>query len=174
MMLAEENEMRTSVDDTYYAQAEESVTDKVVYLLGAGFSAPLGLPVMSNFLAKSKDMYFSYRDRFEYFPKVFDTIREMSVSKNYYDADLFNIEEILSILEMRELVEGGRLKRSFVRYIIDVIEHSTPPVQDRRRDLRSRWHGEPHRCCPQEGEVDLGGPWNLAPLPEQRGGDGSV
>jgi len=33
--------------------------EKVVYLLGAGFSAPLGLPVMSNFLEKSKDIYFA-------------------------------------------------------------------------------------------------------------------
>jgi len=31
--------------------------DKVVYFLGAGFSAPLGLPVTSNFIVKSKDMY---------------------------------------------------------------------------------------------------------------------
>jgi hypothetical protein len=31
--------------------------DRVVYLLGAGFSAPLGLPVMSNFLMKSKDLF---------------------------------------------------------------------------------------------------------------------
>jgi hypothetical protein len=30
--------------------------EKVVYLLGAGFSAPLGLPVMSNFLIKAKQV----------------------------------------------------------------------------------------------------------------------
>ena len=28
--------------------------EKVVYLLGAGFSAPLGIPVMGNFLTRSK------------------------------------------------------------------------------------------------------------------------
>lgn len=40
--------MRTFVEDSYYEQAEKTVTDKVVYLLGAGFSAPLDLPVMSE------------------------------------------------------------------------------------------------------------------------------
>ncbi|WP_175406349.1 hypothetical protein [Bacillus sp. FJAT-27264] len=28
--------------------------EKVVYILGAGFSAPLGIPVMSNFIMKAK------------------------------------------------------------------------------------------------------------------------
>ena len=127
--------------DVYYAQAGESVTDKVVYLLGAGFSAPLGLPVMSNFLMKSKDMYFLNPEKYGTFKGVFDTIAEMSVSKNYYDADLFNIEEILSILEMQELVGSGRLKSDFIRYIIEVIEHFTPPVEDRRDAFPGNWHG---------------------------------
>ena len=34
-----------------------TANEKVVYILGAGFSAQFGLPVMSNFLEKSKDMY---------------------------------------------------------------------------------------------------------------------
>jgi hypothetical protein len=135
-----ENEVQTYLDETYYTQAEESLTDKVVYLLGAGFSAPLGLPVMSDFLIKSKDLYFSDPQRFRTFQEVFNTIAEMSVSKNYYDADLFNIEEILSILEMHELVGSGQLKSDFVQYIIDVIEHYTPPVRDRHESLPGNWH----------------------------------
>jgi len=85
---------------------------------------------MSNFLMKSKDMYFSDRERFGTFKDVFDAIEEVSFTKNYFDANLFNIEEILSILEMQELVESGRLKRGFVHYILDVIKHYTPPVRD--------------------------------------------
>ncbi len=136
-----EAQVQTYVDDAYYAHAEESVSDRVVYLLGAGFSAPLGLPVMSNFLMKSKDMYFSDPERFHTFKSVFDTITDMSVTKNYYNADLFNIEEILSILEMQELVGTGRLKSGFVRYIVDVIDHFTPAVQDRSGNLPGNWHG---------------------------------
>jgi len=117
------------------------LTDRVVYILGAGFSASLGLPVMSNFLMKSKDVYSSDPERIRYFEEVFNAIAEMSVAKNYYDADLFNIEEILSILEMQELVGSGRLKSGFVRYIMEVIDHFTPPVQDRDGSLPGNWHG---------------------------------
>ena len=104
--------------------------ERVVYLLGAGFSAPLGLPVMSNFFTKSKDMYYENPSRYPHFKSVFDTIQEMSVIKNYYSTDLFNIEEILSILEMGEYLQGSQLKENFLKYIIDVINHSTPSIEN--------------------------------------------
>jgi len=31
--------------------------ERVVYILGAGFSAPLGLPVMNDLMIKAKDLY---------------------------------------------------------------------------------------------------------------------
>ncbi len=105
------------------------MSDKVAYILGAGFSAPLGLPVMSNFLVKSKDLYFSNTEKYKHFRSVFDAINELSVSKNYYSADLFNIEEILSIIEMGTFLEGKRLKKVFIQYISDVIDFYTPKVQ---------------------------------------------
>jgi hypothetical protein len=46
--------------------------------------------------------------------------------QSYYAADLFNIEEILSILEMRDQI-GGKRSRRFVRLILDVISYYTPP-----------------------------------------------
>jgi len=101
--------------------------DKVVYLLGAGFSAPLGVPVMSNFLMKSKDMFFGEPSKFSHFEGVFKTITNMSVAKNYYNTDLFNIEEILSILEMQESV-GATSASDFKRYICDVVNHYTPDL----------------------------------------------
>src|SRR5260370_8302110 len=103
--------------------------ENVVYLLGAGFSAPLGLPVMSNFLVKSKDIYFQNPEKYKHFQDVFKLINEMSITKNYYDADLFNIEEILSILEMREELAGERDKRTFLEYITNVIEYFTPALK---------------------------------------------
>jgi hypothetical protein len=115
--------------------------NKVVYFLGAGFSAPLGLPLMSNFLIKSKDMYSLYPTRFEHFKSVFDVIKEMSVSKNYFETDLFNIEEILSILEMRQQIDGPTTRDTFVKYLIDVIEYYTPPVKPRSEGgLPGNWH----------------------------------
>lgn len=45
---------------------------------------------------------------------MFDEINELSISKNYYSADLFNIEEILSIIEMGTFLEGEKLKKVFI------------------------------------------------------------
>src|SRR4051812_9097662 len=103
--------------------------EKVVYLLGAGFSAPLGLPLMSNFLVRSKDAFAADPDKYAHFQEVFKTIDGMHVCKSYFDADLWNIEEVLSILEMREGLAASSVARSFTKYIIDVIQHYTPRPQ---------------------------------------------
>lgn len=104
--------------------------EKVVYILGAGFSAPLGLPVMSNFLVKSRDLYFQDQYKYEHFKGVFSLIKNMSVGKNYYKMDLFNIEEILSVIEMEGGLMGKKLAKKFVDYIIDVICAFTPDQAD--------------------------------------------
>ncbi len=113
--------------------------EKVVYILGAGFSAPLGLPVMSNFLVKSKDLYFSDTDKYKHFKSVFDEINELSISKNYYSADLFNIEEILSIIEMGIFLEGDKLKKVFIDYILDVIKYYTSKIQPLSHSTPANW-----------------------------------
>lgn len=113
--------------------------DKVVYILGAGFSAPLGIPVMSDFIFKSKDIYFDNPTKYTHFKKVFDTINKLSVTKNYYDSDLFNIEEILSIIEMDEFLEGKKLKVDFINYIKDVVSFYTPIIDPISKNLPGNW-----------------------------------
>ncbi|MDF1644513.1 MAG: hypothetical protein P1U80_10050 [Pseudomonadales bacterium] len=113
--------------------------EKVVYIIGAGFSAPLGIPVMGNFLFKSKDLYFDNPDKYAHFNQVFETINKLSVTKNYYDCDLFNIEEILSIIEMNEFLEGKKLKVDFINYIKNVVSAYTPASQDIDKNLPSNW-----------------------------------
>jgi hypothetical protein len=115
--------------------------DKVVYVLGAGFSAPLGIPVMSNFLEKSKDIFATQSERYSDFANVFKTIDRMYKSKGYYNADLFNIEEILSILEMSEQLGNEDDKISFINYIIDVIKHFTPELKP-FESVFGGWTGE--------------------------------
>lgn len=107
--------------------------DRITYIIGAGFSAPLGLPVMSNFLAKSKDLFYSDTERYARFSKVFSEIRNLSYAKNYYNTDLMNIEEILSIQEMAEFLEGQKLSVDFSDYIIDTINAFTPQLLHRKR-----------------------------------------
>lgn len=113
--------------------------DKVVYILGAGFSAPLGIPTMGNFLFKSKDLYFENTEKYKYFEQVFETINKLSITKNYYDSDLFNIEEILSIIEMNQFLEGKKLKVDFINYIKNVIAHYTPTYGRISENLPGNW-----------------------------------
>jgi hypothetical protein len=80
--------------------------DRIVYVLGAGFSAPLGLPVVSNFIQKACDIYARDHNRYQDFGQIYEMIDEMSGRvKHYYTLAERNVEEILSILEMRSLVD---------------------------------------------------------------------
>ncbi len=84
---------------------------------------------MRDFLIKSKDMYFEHPQKFDYFKTVFDSIEEMNASKNYYATNLFNIEEILSIIEMKAALENEKMKKEFLNYIKSVILHYTPLIK---------------------------------------------
>ena len=106
-----------------------TMDEKIVYLLGAGFSAPLGLPIMSDFLVKSKDMFFDDPVKYRQFEQVFKTIEELSIIKNFFSSDLFNIEEILSILEMERQLQGLRRTKTFTNYLSRVIEYYTPILE---------------------------------------------
>jgi len=109
--------------------------DHVVYILGAGFSAPLGIPVMSNFIEKSKDLYASGAEQFKFFADVYKKIDSFNNCKNYYSADLFNIEEIMSLWEMESFASksksGNRKFSLFQSFIKEVIESTMKecPIQ---------------------------------------------
>jgi hypothetical protein len=118
--------------------------EKIVYILGAGFSAPLGLPVMNNFIEKSKDLYFENTEKYGYFEKIYKTIRQdIAYLKHFLHSDLSNIEEILSILEMGNFVgDNSHLIEEYKRFIKDVISHYTPSIipfqkDDKEESLKS-------------------------------------
>ena len=118
--------------------------ENIVYILGAGFSAPIGLPVMNNFIDKSKDMYFNNNDdgNFNYFDDIFKMIKDISFLKNYIRSNLFNIEEILSTLEMGLSIGTSKTNiKEFKKYIKEVINFYTPIIDFRIDDLKdSNWH----------------------------------
>jgi hypothetical protein len=97
----------------------------VVYVLGAGFSAYAGLPVMSNFIDRAKDIYFESigSDYKEDIKKVLDFIDNYSKIKNYMAANLFNIEELLSIAEMKYFAGTTRNRNVIKSFILGVIKH---------------------------------------------------
>jgi len=100
----------------------------VVYLLGAGFSAPLGLPTISTFYWKAKDLYESDRKKFAHFSKSFDLMDSFGRLKTFMKADLENIEETLSILEMADVLSSEPMSQPFSNFISDVIVAYTPDI----------------------------------------------
>jgi hypothetical protein len=104
--------------------------EKVVYILGAGFSAPLGLPLMHNFIKKSKDMFFENQTNYAHFNEIYDLIKAISYLKNYLNSDLTNIEEILSIMEMNYYIDDkDDLVDKYKKYLKDVIAYYTPAIE---------------------------------------------
>src|SRR5438874_1949404 len=108
---------------------------------------------MSNFLIRSKDQYLGNLEKYPHFLRVFGEIDRMAAAKNYYDADLFNIEEILSIIEMAEFAESSREKSDFVQYVKDVIAFHTPKPEPRQTPANWQkylfgpsldWHAHAH------------------------------
>ena len=118
--------------------------EEVVYFLGAGFSAPFGIPVMSNFLEKSRDIADNKnlneckRKRIKH---VLDKIDKMYKIAHFYSMDVDNIEDVLSILEMDEHIGIPGFKKIYTDYIKDVIEHYTPKLEAEKFGLdRSDWY----------------------------------
>jgi len=125
----------------------------VVYVLGAGFSAPLGLPVTTNFIESSKDLYFGDSRRFASFLEVFELIDKMSRVALVYKSDLHNIEEVLSILEMQEHLSETPKRERFINYIREVISALSPDfgIAQMRR-MSANWQRSPF---PQRHEYYL-------------------
>jgi hypothetical protein len=103
--------------------------ERVVYILGAGFSAPLGLPLVSNFLERARDQHILEKKGNASFDQVFEHIDRLARIKNTYTADLDNIEEILSILEIDALIGEPTLRDTFQDFIRSVIAYRTPTMR---------------------------------------------
>lgn len=101
---------------------------EIVYFVGAGFSAPAGLPVISNFLFRAKDQYFKHPEEFAYFKDVFAYIDGLSKAKNFTNIDLSNVEEVFSIADTHELLGQGQ-KKHLQKFIVDVVTHHTPDFE---------------------------------------------
>jgi len=98
--------------------------------------------VTSNFMEKAEDMWRGGRSEYAYFDEVFQLARSLALVKNYVAADLLNIEEILSILQMRSELQGSADEELFVEFICDVILGHTPGWPTFAGPIASNWHGQ--------------------------------
>ena len=119
-----------------------TANENVVYILGAGFSAQFGLPIMSNFLEKSKDMYALRNSRdfkggnIDFFGEVYQEIDKLRRCKDFYASDMTNIEEILSLFEMGKML-GVESKQQidFQKFIAAVVNFYTPSELEKSQGI---------------------------------------
>ncbi len=88
-----------------------TATDRNVYILGAGFSADAGAPLIQGFLDFSRrllDQPFSDLDPVEraHFKNVFNFRREMAQSREKVRMDLDDIEQLFGLVEISQRLEA--------------------------------------------------------------------
>lgn len=104
--------------------------DKNVYIIGAGFSKEIGLPLQDDFLLRAKEVYFRNTNKYKHFENVFKYQNELAKMRNFLSYPLLNLEHLFNLLEMdifysnKEEVQS--IKDDFVRMIKDVFIELTP------------------------------------------------
>lgn len=109
-------------------------TAKKVFVLGAGFSAPSGAPVVHNFLDRSNAIRLGLRKRLDRasigsaYERVFGFRNDAAVIAAHAMFDINNIETLFSLLELqseylRDKPPASRL--DMVRVIVDTLERSS-------------------------------------------------
>jgi hypothetical protein len=112
----------------------ELPTKYVTYVLGAGFSHPLGIPISSGFLRCARRQLASAPEKFGHFREITRAIDAVSRSKNFVNLDLHDIEEVLSLLEADAIGRGDVRGDGVQRFVRDVIVAHTPTM--------SHWNSE--------------------------------
>ncbi|MBL9088186.1 MAG: SIR2 family protein [Planctomycetia bacterium] len=106
----------------------------VVYVLGAGFSRPLGLPLVHDFIRTARDLYRENPAVLPHFSTVFDRLDSLAPIQNHLHANHLNIEEVLSTMEMEDALRETEVSQDVRRFIADVVQLRTPPLPQRRSD----------------------------------------
>lgn len=118
----------------------DNSVEYVVYIIGAGFSAPLGLPLVANFIEKARDQYAAEPKRYVHFRRVFDRMNLLARVRTAYHAPLHNIEEVLSLMEMQDTLANGHSRRHLEQFILDVVNHYTPQLAPPEGLNHGNWH----------------------------------
>ncbi len=108
--------------------------DKNVYILGAGFSKGLGLPLQDELLLFAKTVFFKDNDKFEHFKSVFTYQDKLSKMRKYLNYPLWNLEQLFNLVEMNNFYskegELSEIKKNFIQLIVDTILECTPDPFD--------------------------------------------
>jgi hypothetical protein len=116
--------------------------NKVVYILGAGFSRPLGIPIMDEFLDKARNLIEEDAVKFSDLKVVLDNLSRFErANSRYVSLNVRNLEQVLSYLEVEALFsnEGNPLltRAQFRKFLAKVIDESTPRWEQKGRDAKA-------------------------------------
>ncbi|MBN1905224.1 MAG: SIR2 family protein [Deltaproteobacteria bacterium] len=104
--------------------------DKNVYLLGAGFSKEIGLPLQDDFLLVAKEVFFKRTGQYKHFQRVFEYQDKLTKMKKYLNYPLLNLEHLFNLIEMDFFYSQDsailQIKNDFTRLICDVLIDRTP------------------------------------------------
>jgi hypothetical protein len=121
------------------SSTQPEVSDRNVYLLGAGFSADAGAPVIHDFLDRSRvllDDPSSELDKVEreHYLKVFEFRRKMAQAREKVRIDLDDIEQLFGLVEMslRFGDEPRETRNSTVYLIAKTLQLAVEVGQTRR------------------------------------------
>jgi hypothetical protein len=117
--------------------------DRNVFILGAGFSAHAGAPLIRNFLDKSRELMDNPSSDLESFERerfgdVFLFRREMAQAREKVMIDLDNIEELFGLVEMSQRLgdDTRKTRNSTVYMIAKTLELATRPPGKGRSHVR--------------------------------------
>src|SRR5689334_19681240 len=82
-------------------------TNRNVFILGAGFSAPAGAPVINDFFDKARELFDNPASHLDVtdrrrFKSVFDFRGDMAAAREKIHLDLDNIEDLFGLVEMAQ------------------------------------------------------------------------
>lgn len=132
---------------------------KNVYILGAGFSANAGAPVMSDFIERAKLLRDDTRlglpsEDQKTFERVFKRLGELRVAQAKMEIDIENIEHLFSLLDM-DIEFGGKregtLRKDLIFLILRTLEKTI-----RKENLAKYGRGLPMQQGDDKGKYSKG------------------
>lgn len=141
-----------------------------VYILGAGFSAAAGVPVMATFLQTARDFFESPRSQSQmdaatrkHYEHVFRFRHAAKQSRDSLRIDLENIEELFGLIDMMEMSQSGprrqtNTSQSIKHLIAHTVSRFTPPTRSVVITLaEAGMAGLPHRDLFERFRVQTSG-----------------
>lgn len=118
-------------------EAEEGVhLKRTVYILGAGFSAYAGVPMMDGFLPEARRMYFRSEvigATRAFYETVFKHVGSLDRCGQYVDFNFHNLEDVFGLIEMANTLKDNGPSpalpsviafRELVKHLIEQKQHA--------------------------------------------------